>query len=148
MIIEKNGILLTITFLIQESNESIFFYFEEKIQKDNQMVIFENLRCWYLKITTWRIKKEITWNLEGKTPAIQKWLVFWQHDGVQIQLFQVPRPPLPSYHIYFVLFYFTLLFKFNFLIFNYFIDYAAVSYTHLTLPTTGSLCRSRWSPYH
>ena len=24
----------------------------------------------------------------------------------------------------------------------------AVSYTHLTLPTTGSLCRSRWSPYH
>ena len=23
-----------------------------------------------------------------------------------------------------------------------------VSYTHLTLPTTGSLCRSRWSPYH
>ena len=25
---------------------------------------------------------------------------------------------------------------------------AAVSYTHLTLPTTGSLCRSRWSPYH
>ena len=26
-------------------------------------------------------------------------------------------------------------------------DYAAVSYTHLTLPTT-TLCRSRWSPYH
>ena len=25
---------------------------------------------------------------------------------------------------------------------------APVSYTHLTLPTTGSLCRSRWSPYH
>ena len=25
---------------------------------------------------------------------------------------------------------------------------ASVSYTHLTLPTTGSLCRSRWSPYH
>ena len=24
----------------------------------------------------------------------------------------------------------------------------AVSYTHLTLPTTGSLCRSRWSPDH
>ena len=24
----------------------------------------------------------------------------------------------------------------------------SVSYTHLTLPTTGSLCRSRWSPYH
>ena len=23
-----------------------------------------------------------------------------------------------------------------------------VSYTHLTLPTTGSLCRSRWSPDH
>ena len=23
-----------------------------------------------------------------------------------------------------------------------------VSYTHLTLPTTGSLCSSRWSPYH
>ena len=25
---------------------------------------------------------------------------------------------------------------------------AAVSYTHLTLPTTKALCRSRWSPYH
>ena len=24
----------------------------------------------------------------------------------------------------------------------------AVSYTHLTLPTIGMLCRSRWSPYH
>ena len=24
----------------------------------------------------------------------------------------------------------------------------AVSYTHLTLPTTQQLCRSRWSPYH
>ena len=24
----------------------------------------------------------------------------------------------------------------------------AVSYTHLTLPTTCNLCRSRWSPYH
>ena len=23
-----------------------------------------------------------------------------------------------------------------------------VSYTHLTLPTTLALCRSRWSPYH
>ena len=23
-----------------------------------------------------------------------------------------------------------------------------VSYTHLTLPTTTCLCRSRWSPYH
>ena len=23
-----------------------------------------------------------------------------------------------------------------------------VSYTHLTLPTTCNLCRSRWSPYH
>ena len=23
-----------------------------------------------------------------------------------------------------------------------------VSYTHLTLPTTWSRCRSRWSPYH
>ena len=25
---------------------------------------------------------------------------------------------------------------------------AAVSYTHLTLPTNVSMCRSRWSPYH
>ena len=25
---------------------------------------------------------------------------------------------------------------------------SAVSYTHLTLPTTGNTCRSRWSPYH
>ena len=24
----------------------------------------------------------------------------------------------------------------------------SVSYTHLTLPTTLSTCRSRWSPYH
>ena len=24
----------------------------------------------------------------------------------------------------------------------------AVSYTHLTLPTSNTLCRSRWSPYH
>ena len=23
-----------------------------------------------------------------------------------------------------------------------------VSYTHLTLPTSNNLCRSRWSPYH
>ena len=26
--------------------------------------------------------------------------------------------------------------------------FAAVSYTHLTLPTIISVCRSRWSPYH
>ena len=26
--------------------------------------------------------------------------------------------------------------------------YEAVSYTHLTLPTKGHGCRSRWSPYH
>ena len=26
--------------------------------------------------------------------------------------------------------------------------YNAVSYTHLTLPTTCTRCRSRWSPYH
>ena len=26
--------------------------------------------------------------------------------------------------------------------------YHSVSYTHLTLPTTASQCRSRWSPYH
>ena len=26
--------------------------------------------------------------------------------------------------------------------------FVAVSYTHLTLPTTCNLCRSRWSPYH
>ena len=26
--------------------------------------------------------------------------------------------------------------------------HGAVSYTHLTLPTIGMLCRSRWSPYH
>ena len=28
------------------------------------------------------------------------------------------------------------------------ICYFPVSYTHLTLPTRGSKCRSRWSPYH
>ena len=27
-------------------------------------------------------------------------------------------------------------------------SYMAVSYTHLTLPTTLHECRSRWSPYH
>ena len=27
-------------------------------------------------------------------------------------------------------------------------QYTSVSYTHLTLPTTCNLCRSRWSPYH
>ena len=27
-------------------------------------------------------------------------------------------------------------------------DTAPVSYTHLTLPTTRLVCRSRWSPYH
>ena len=27
-------------------------------------------------------------------------------------------------------------------------DQKPVSYTHLTLPTTPYLCRSRWSPYH
>ena len=26
--------------------------------------------------------------------------------------------------------------------------YDPVSYTHLTLPTTRLVCRSRWSPYH
>ena len=26
--------------------------------------------------------------------------------------------------------------------------FKAVSYTHLTLPTTGIRCRYRWSPYH
>ena len=26
--------------------------------------------------------------------------------------------------------------------------FEAVSYTHLTLPTTLCMCRSRWSPYH
>ena len=29
-----------------------------------------------------------------------------------------------------------------------FYGYVAVSYTHLTLPTTRLRCRSRWSPYH
>ena len=29
-----------------------------------------------------------------------------------------------------------------------FLDPGAVSYTHLTLPTNVSMCRSRWSPYH
>ena len=29
-----------------------------------------------------------------------------------------------------------------------FLDPSAVSYTHLTLPTTYWPCRSRWSPYH
>ena len=29
-----------------------------------------------------------------------------------------------------------------------FVTYMAVSYTHLTLPTTSRRCRSRWSPYH
>ena len=28
------------------------------------------------------------------------------------------------------------------------LDMVAVSYTHLTLPTTARRCRSRWSPYH
>ena len=28
------------------------------------------------------------------------------------------------------------------------IDSKTVSYTHLTLPTTRLVCRSRWSPYH
>ena len=28
------------------------------------------------------------------------------------------------------------------------VDVTAVSYTHLTLPTTPVACRSRWSPYH
>ena len=28
------------------------------------------------------------------------------------------------------------------------IDLEPVSYTHLTLPTSPPLCRSRWSPYH
>ena len=27
-------------------------------------------------------------------------------------------------------------------------DVTPVSYTHLTLPTSCNLCRSRWSPYH
>ena len=30
----------------------------------------------------------------------------------------------------------------------YCLNYGSVSYTHLTLPTIGSRCRSRWSPYH
>ena len=29
-----------------------------------------------------------------------------------------------------------------------FMGLGAVSYTHLTLPTNVSMCRSRWSPYH
>ena len=28
------------------------------------------------------------------------------------------------------------------------VEQGPVSYTHLTLPTTQQLCRSRWSPYH
>ena len=31
---------------------------------------------------------------------------------------------------------------------EFIIGHASVSYTHLTLPTRGSKCRSRWSPYH
>ena len=31
---------------------------------------------------------------------------------------------------------------------NYCTGCGAVSYTHLTLPTSPPLCRSRWSPYH
>ena len=30
----------------------------------------------------------------------------------------------------------------------YIVYFGSVSYTHLTLPTTCNLCRSRWSPYH
>ena len=32
--------------------------------------------------------------------------------------------------------------------FHYLSPLAPVSYTHLTLPTNVSMCRSRWSPYH
>ena len=35
-----------------------------------------------------------------------------------------------------------------FLIWGMFTGSSPVSYTHLTLPTTSALCRSRWSPYH
>ena len=37
-----------------------------------------------------------------------------------------------------------------FISFNEYSDFNAdpVSYTHLTLPTNTSQCRSRWSPYH
>ena len=31
---------------------------------------------------------------------------------------------------------------------NEMVGLVAVSYTHLTLPTTRLVCRSRWSPYH
>ena len=31
---------------------------------------------------------------------------------------------------------------------DHFVLLATVSYTHLTLPTTCTRCRSRWSPYH
>ena len=31
---------------------------------------------------------------------------------------------------------------------SYPVHHAAVSYTHLTLPTILRSCRSRWSPYH
>ena len=30
----------------------------------------------------------------------------------------------------------------------YWLTFTPVSYTHLTLPTNVSMCRSRWSPYH
>ena len=34
------------------------------------------------------------------------------------------------------------------LAFGHLNDHAPVSYTHLTLPTKDTRCRSRWSPYH
>ena len=45
-------------------------------------------------------------------------------------------------------FFFEFLFLHSFLVGCFFLPSGPVSYTHLTLPTTGSLCRSRWSPYH
>ena len=90
-------------------------------------------------------------------------LFIFRHSNVDIVLFHCN---LNLHFLFFSFEYFLLLFKQSCLHFHLppqpqtsplptldltpfcFCPCVPVSYTHLTLPTTGSLCRSRWSPYH
>ena len=107
-------------------------------------------------VTIWQMNLSHIFQRKHKVAPVRNSVASWPHFVLTyVQLFPFTSPSfqlkwrlfpsnkgLSSYgYPFFSHFSGTLLYLSPF-------SYAPVSYTHLTLPTTGSLCRSRWSPYH